>query len=203
MECRALIARGSSCLRSRSIRGGRAAAAERLSHDARQTVLRIALPTPGQSTGDRAASVLLVALAADVRRAANSRDRDRLILPPRSRGWKRRHRPARDSSGSSFGSGLQARPAADGLQRGWLGNTGDTALVAFSRPGGAREAAGKGEGEGEGKGGGAVPVRRTRRVGGRHRGHRFPLPGWPLAPAVRRPARSEPLVFDAQRHVVQ
>ena len=71
-------------------------------------------------------------------------------------------------------------PAADGVWRGRSGDTGGAALVAFRERQGA-----------------VVALRGARRVRGRRRRDRLPLRRRALAPAVRRAARSEPVVFHA------
>ena len=90
-----------------------------------------------------------------------------------------------DGSGTTGDAQAPARPAADGVWRGRAGDTGGATLVAFRE----RQRA-------------AVALRGARRIRGRHWRDGLPLRRRALAPAVRRTARSDPVVFHAKRHLI-
>ena len=179
------------------------ATAEHIPRDARQTVVRAAVPAPGQYANDRAVTDVPLALGADVCRAA--RVRRRL--------WRSRSRRQRVVFGDGDGDAdadigaTVHRPAADGLQRGRPRDPGDVPrdalregqIVGIGIGVGIFVVVGVGISVGRGiiaRGGGSGRV-----LGSRPRGDRLPLPRRTLEPAVRCPARSEPLVLHAQRRV--
>ena len=177
----------------------RNATTEHIPRDARQTVVRAAVPAPGQYADNHPVTDFPLALCADVCRAAGIRRR---LWGSRSR---RERVVFRDGDGDADGGATVHRLAADGLQRGRPRDSGDV----------RRDALREGQIVGIGAGlfvvvsvgisvGGGIIARGGgggRVLGSRPRGDRLPLPRRTLEPAVRCATRSEPLVLHAQRRV--